>query len=162
ARRRGCRWCHQTVGHQMAPSWHRGGTVATPWWHHRGTVVAPSWHRWHCGGTIMAPSWHHRGTLACGQPGDQPVADRTPQPQRRCGPAGPGTVRPAEELTAGRGRAVAHWAGLTGLLVVEFAALLLLCQGGVLLGDRAWWGGFAGQTKILSWLATSTLTGLVI
>jgi exosortase E/protease (VPEID-CTERM system) len=73
------------------------------------------------------------------------------------------SLTPAEAAPpVSRSRAVVHWAGLLVVLLAECVLLGAFFDASTLVRDGGWWGGLAEQTKVLSWLATSTVTGLLI
>jgi exosortase E/protease (VPEID-CTERM system) len=48
------------------------------------------------------------------------------------------------------------------LLVAEFILLGAACRVSTLLGDAGWWARLTGQSKILTWVGTATVTALLI
>src|SRR5579885_1117993 len=61
-----------------------------------------------------------------------------------------------------RPRPLVHWICLLALLLAQLVLLGGAYHVGTLLGDGQWWQRLAGQGKLLSWLATATITGLLI
>jgi exosortase E/protease (VPEID-CTERM system) len=59
-------------------------------------------------------------------------------------------------------RGVVRWVGLLGLLVAEMLVVIGAADGVVLVADSAWWQNLAGQAKLLSWVGTASLTGLLV